>query len=630
MERKTQKLGLINLVMLVLVGAAAFALAKYSNTLAGLTATIFLGLGVLVAAISWFQMGLEEREKLEKMEFEELTRSASSSALFNTGETEVFPAQRSREQFERFFVPGFTVLLCLLQIGGAVLLWRWLQKIITVPLNEPAVPAAFFAVFFLLLFLPGKYSTGIARMEKLRLLRPGASYLLLNAYLSALVVLAIVLVWLGFPEYDLYAARVLAGLLLLVGIESLISLIFELYRPRVKGKVERPVYESRLVSLLGQPEGLYYTAAQTLDYQFGFKVSETWAFQLLKQWFPRLILIQLAVMLFSTCFVFIDAGQEGLLEHNGTPAGVLKPGAHFTWPWPIDRVYRYATEQIQTINIGFVPDDSPMAGNTVLWTTPHNKEENFLVANREMPALENQTNDATAGNRAPPVSLLTVSIPVQFQITNLTAWVYNNEDPVGLLTHISTREVVRYLVSVDLEEIMSRSRWDAAQALRTRIQAAADIHKLGANIVFVGLQDIHPPGKVAPDYEKVVSAIQTKEATILSARAEAIKAINIADAQAFTTVTDARADSTRRRVDAMAQAALFTNQLPAYLAAPAVYAQRAYLETFTRSITNARTYVMLATNTQDVIILDLEDKIRKDILESATLPPPKNAPKPNP
>ena len=38
---------------------------------------------------------------------------------------------------------------------------------------------------------------------------------------------------------------------------------------------------------------------------------------------------------------------------------------------------------------------------------------------------------------------------------------------------------------------------------------------MGANIVYVGLQDIHPPVKVAADYEKVVAAIHTREANIL-------------------------------------------------------------------------------------------------------------------
>jgi membrane protease subunit HflK len=578
--------------------------------------------------VSWFQMRLEVRENLEKLEFEELTRSAASSALFNTGETEVFPAQRSREQFERFFVPGFTVLLCLLQIGGAVLLWRWLQKMIPTPINDPTVPLALFAVFALLLFLLGRYSTAVARIEKIRLLRPGASSMLLDAYLCALVVVAMGLVWGGFPGYDLYGARVLAGLMLLIGIETLVNLILEMYRPRVRGKIERPVYESRLVSLLGQPEGLITTAAQTLDYQFGFKVSDTWAYRLFEQWLPRLILIQLGVMLFSTCFVFIDAGQQALLERNGRFVRVLEPGFNFTAPWPIDHVYRYATEQIQTIDIGFVPDtnklNATMNGNTVLWSTPHNNEDKnyFLVANR---TAQNGTNAANSpsDNRPPPVSLLTMNVPVQYQITNLTAWAYNNEDPPGLLGHIAAREVVRYFVSVDFQEIMSHGRWEAGQTLRARIQAEADRHQLGANIVFAGLQDIHPPAKVAPDYEKVVSALSTKEAAILAAKADANRATNQAEALAFKTVSTAHANGIRLKVDAAARAALFTNQLPAYLASPTVYTKRAYLETFAGAITNARTYVLLATNTQDVVILNLEDKFRKDYLDSLTLPTPK-------
>ena len=227
------------------------------------------------------------------------------------GETEVLPAQRSREQFERFFVPGFTVLLFLLQAGGAFLLWGWLNKILPTPLNEPGVCLSLFAIAGLLLFLLGKYSTSLARFEGLRLLRPGATYLLMSGYLCGVVTLALIAVMLDVPRVDLYVARGLTALLFLVALETLINLILELYRPRVKGKVERPVYESRLVSLLGQPEGLITTAAQTLDYQFGFKVSETWFYRLLVQWLPWLVVFQIVVLLLSTCFVFIDTGRTG-------------------------------------------------------------------------------------------------------------------------------------------------------------------------------------------------------------------------------------------------------------------------------------------------------------------------------
>src|SRR5215467_1809358 len=119
MERNIRKHGLINLLALLVIGVAGFAVARFTGSLAGQVAMVFVGIGILVAAISWFQMGLEERERLEKLEFDELARSKGSSALFESKEADVFPARRSREQFERFFVPVLVVLILVLEAIGA-------------------------------------------------------------------------------------------------------------------------------------------------------------------------------------------------------------------------------------------------------------------------------------------------------------------------------------------------------------------------------------------------------------------------------------------------------------------------------------------------------------------------------
>src|SRR5208282_5690711 len=103
-----------------------------------------------------------------------------------------------------------------------------------------------------------------------------------------------------------------------------------------------------------------------------------------------------------------------------------------------------------------------------------------------------------------------------------TQWAYNNADATNLLQSLATREVVRFLAGVDLNNVMSSNRLEAAETLRDGIQAVANDYRLGAKIIFVGLQDIHPPTKVAGDYENVIGAEQTKLATILAARAYAI------------------------------------------------------------------------------------------------------------
>ena len=616
MERSIQKNGLINLLVLLAVGVAGLAVARYANSLAGQVSILFLGIGVLVAAVSWFQMRLEDRERLEKLELDELAKAHSGSAMFEARDAEVFPAQRSREQFERFFVPAFTVILFLLQAGGGWLLWRWLSQTTTASeVKQPITGLALFGLFALLLFVLGRFSVTIARLEHHRLLRPGASYLLFNAFLCLVVALGLVGVWSGFAKADFYAAHALCGLLGLVALETLIQLVLEMYRPRLKGKVERPLYESRLVGLLGQPEGLITTAAQALDYQFGFKVSETWFYRFFEKALGWLILLQVGALLLSTCVVFIEAGEQGLLEHFGKRVesrAPLGPGAHLKWPWPIDKVYRFRAEQIQSFTVGSTPDPAKERERYVLWSQGHSAETNFLVANREQ--LSQEAANRVASKRTPPVSLLTVSVPVHFQITNLVEWAYNNEDATALLEDLSTREVVRYLVGVDMNDIMSQGREQAAQELGARIQAAASRYALGAKIISVGLGDLHPPMKVAPEYEKVVAAIQTKQAKILAARAEDIKTNALAGAQAVSILNKASAERTSREIGALAQAALFTNQIPAFDTAPAVYTERAYLQTFARATANARKYVMLTTNTHDVLTFDLQESIAQSLL----------------
>jgi len=175
---------------------------------------------------------------------------------------------------------------------------------------------------------------------------------------------------------------------------------------------------------------------------------------------------------------------------------------------------------------------------------------------------------------------------------------------------------------------MSQTRQEAADILRTRIQAAADQQRLGVHVIFVGLQDIHPPTKVAADYEKVVGAAETQLATILKAEAESIRITNQAGALAFTTTNAAEVVRQKLEVNSLAKAALFTNQIPAYEAAPSVYLHRAYFQTFASATANARKYVLLVTNTQDVIILDLEDKIREDLLNGLSVPNNNNIPPP--
>jgi modulator of FtsH protease HflK len=499
MEQNAKKIGLINWVLLLLATMGLLLVTRYVSTAAGALATVLVGFGLLVALFSYFQMSLLEREQFEKLELEELSKSRGSESLFAGAGADTFPARRSREQFERYFVPALTGLLFLLQAAAAY--WPW-TKVASMP---PIIPGratlamALLGMVGLVLFLLGKYSSGLVRLQGQRLLRPGAAYLLLSAYACFAVTADIAATLAGFAKTDLIVARFLCVVIGLIAVETLLGLVLEIYRVRVRGGESRVLYESRLVGLLGQPEAIITTAAHALDYQFGFKVSESWFYRFLEKALGWLILAQLGVFVLSTCFVVIEPGDEALLERFGRPLGqngVIGPGLHLKMPWPIDKTINYHTEQIQRFIVGAIPDSSV----TIAWAKTHSSEENFLVASDEgNTAL--LTNGAPV-NKSPPVNLLAVSIPVQYQITNLAAWAYINNDPDILLKDVATREVVHYLANADFDSLMSQGRAVAGEILRRDMQTEADRLQLGARITFVGLEDVHPPTKVAKKFER--------------------------------------------------------------------------------------------------------------------------------
>ncbi len=648
MERNTQRNGSVNIVLLLVMAGGTFAVGRSSQALSPQVSAAFLLLGVFVAAVSWFQMRLEERERIEKFEYDEVTRGgAASGTLFASPDAENFPVQRSREQFERYFIPGFTILVLLLEAGGLWWLWRWLDRTgPAAPLRQPLVAMSILGLMALLAFVLGQFSAGLARLEGRRLLNPGASQLLLGAYLLALNIAAIAAEQFGFSQVDRYLARGLTVLLGLLAVENLLSLLLEIYRPRVKGRVARLLYESRLVGLVSHPEGIFTTAAHALDYQFGFKVSDTWFYQFLQRSFIWLVLAQLAILLASTCLVYIEPGAEGVLERFGRPVNgreILPTGFHLKLPWPVEQVYRFRTDQIQVFDVGAEhPEEGEEAGEhdgdrsgegAVLWTVSHLKEEfHLLVASREA-AEGGGAPEAGAGagagpKKAPPVNLLTVGLPVQFQINDVRAWAYHFRDAGQLLKQIASREVVRYLVGVDVNDIMSTARFETAEELKRRIQARADELQLGVKILFVGLQDVHPPVEVGEAYERVVGAKQRREAEILRAQAYASRTNAAAVAESLQRRLVADGARLRRVAGAKASESLFTNQMAAYQASPEVYTQRAYLQTLAQKGANARKFVVTATNKEEVLMLNMEDKLRDDALLNLALPAaPSSAPK---
>ena len=265
-----------------------------------------------------------------------------------------------------------------------------------------------------------------------------------------------------------------------------------------------------------------------------------------------------------------------------------------------------------------------------------------------------------------PVSLVIAAVPVQYRIKDLYSFVYNHQDPEKLLESISYRELTKYAASAKIEveqeseaeqSLIGMGRALAGQTLSKRIQAAADDAKLGVEIVFVGLQGVHPPVEVAADYQKVIGAFQIKQKVILDAQAERSKTLGtlvgsirraeelydlaLKYQQAEESGSSAEIDSLGKQLDkafeeargdifkmlreaqsyaftketlAEATSLQFAGQRKAFDAAPKIYVHEQKLAVLEEALDKIRKYVVVTDqNDTQVTVVDLQDKLTPDL-----------------
>jgi len=371
--------------------------------------------------------------------------------------------------------------------------------------------------------------------------------------------------------------------------------------------------------------------------------------------------------------VVVGPGQAAIIERFGSPmpeqgGRSITPGISLKWPWPIEIAYVYPTERIDQIDIGFRQENAEASSKkALLWGEEHYTEEyNLLVATR----TETASDDGTV-----PVSLIRANVPVQYHIRNLHDFLYEHQSPQKTLEAICYRELVRFAASAKVEaddepsaagadsatgkNLLGEGRLEASRELERRIQKAADAAKLGIDIVYLGLQGIHPPPQVVPEFQDVTAAGQLRQAAVLTAqadrnkmltelagsietvnalyaqamafgaarekgdstqaetlRAELLKSFKAARGKVFTTLRQAESDAYAKAATAKGEGLRFGGQYKAFTSAPDLYRRIVRLTMLEEAMANTRKYVVVA-DPQDaqVYIVDLQEKLMPSLYD---------------
>jgi regulator of protease activity HflC (stomatin/prohibitin superfamily) len=608
------------LIVQAVGGLAALLVAWGSRSMAAMAGGWHLAAGVLVWLACVIHQRLRRMALEEELDTETLRETGDDRArLFEEQEADLLSAKRRVEQFEKYFLPLFSVLVCLV-LG--YLCYTFLRRVVLTPkpdiVQNPAMTAVIFGFASLISFLLSRYSAGLAVEPAWRPVRPGAHYSMSCAIVSLLVTLALAATHFRVAWAEPIVAHAVPILMGLLAVETLLFIIWGIYRPRVAGVEWRPAHDSRLLGAITTSGGILRATADTLDYQFGFKVSETWFYRFMERAIAPLVLFQAVTLYLLTCFVVVGSDEQAVIEILGQPRDMrdsegnrtaLGPGLHLKWPWPIETAHTHPISRIHTLTIGEQLHED-VQGYT--WTVSHAKEPfSVVVANRPDEEAEEQAppvDGGTAPRRAPPVSLLTGTVIVYYRTNNLYNYLYNHEDPEKALYTICNRALIRYAAQEDFLELLGYKRAEAVAALKAEIDRVAEERSLGVEVTQVLLQGLHPPVEVGPAFEEVVGALEKKEALIWEAKADRERLIPEARAEATQEVEEAKAYSERLKNIAPARAKRFLHQLDAYRKAPEVFLHRKRLAAMVTALADRRKIIMPAwADTDKVLNLDLKD-----------------------
>ena len=671
-SKRPKNVAIFSFVVSVLFFGTSLLVGQWSHFFAISAAGwffLYTALIWFVLSIQFYQRALAEQEKLDLSQLASGEQGASIFQAKSERENLFSVAQGRLKILEKWFVPIFGGIIAAYQIIVGLLVLRSAFSPAETNPAEPLFCSIIMASIAFISFLLSRYSTGMSSQMEWKPLRAGGSSMLGASLLSFALAITLAIVHL-FPSLNFILeviAKVIPILMIALGLEIALNLVMDIYRPRLRGQYSRSAFDSRLLGIINEPGGILKSAADALDYQFGFQVSQTWFYKLLEQAIVPLILFGAVTLYALSCFVVVGPDEKGVIERFGNPLNdanqprIIGSGLTLKWPWPIEKANIFPVSRISEISIGYLEDEAAKAEKIPkLWGYKHYKEEYQLLVASEQE--EQDTTETTV-----PVSIVIAAVPVQYRVKDIYSFLYNHDNPEELLRSICYRELTKYAVSAKLEmsdesesqlSLLGRGRIQASKVLTERIQKEADEEGLGVEIVFLGLQGVHPPVEVAADYENVTGAIQEKQRMILDAQARSIRTLSAsagsvekarelseldkkvkeselnkdpnltenrkllddafeqASGSTYKTLAEAQTYAFEKKIDAEATGKRFADQLKAYRAAPEIYLYEQLMTALEQTLKDIRKYVIIGgENDKQINIINLENKLENTMTD---------------
>ncbi|MEM8873847.1 MAG: SPFH domain-containing protein [Planctomycetota bacterium] len=624
--------------------------------------------GVVLWIVIALTYAFRRQAAVENVEVEEALRLGQTEQSIFADAADARPAARRVRRVYSYLLPSVAGIL-----GGALITFGSISLAFQINTNptlevsdaiSPAGIAAILAVLAFLGFIVGRYAIGLSGTANHKLLRAGGVFLVGTCVLLFLGAIAYGILHLGTTgDRITLPVQILTFLLpsiaVLIGVEFLLNLLLDQYRPRRRGEEPRASFESRLLGLFGAPGGFVASLNEAINYQFGFEITQSWFWRLIAKNFVWLLLFGAGSLLLMSSVYIIEPQQQAIVTFAGRPTHdePVEPGIGVKWPWPLGTVETYDVKRVRTVTLDSLQPVTIVAA----------REDNVREISRTPALFDNRSTDTdnllllsaddrrmeTDGdNEAPAVALAGAEVLVNYEISDLMTYARNNptgltenDEPFDPLFRTIVEEVTyQEMMRVTVDELVGQGRQEVAARIETQIAQRVAEADLGLSVTWVGISGVHPAQQVADAFVQANIAEARAAATIESARGEAIQffsevagsrekaeeiiaaidalqdiddpdelatqratiedLIENADGAAAQLLIAATAERLSKELNERGRVAEFDGQLAAYRAAPEYFKTTQWLEALGENLPEARQFLSTLDSAEIQPVID--------------------------
>jgi membrane protease subunit HflK len=271
----------------------------------------------------------------------------------------------------------------------------------------------------------------------------------------------------------------------------------------------------------------------------------------------------LFILYLASGIYVVQANEIGVLRRFGAlKKELLKPGIHYSIPWPVDRVDKVRIKEVKRIEVGFWPESA--RGYSVILPYCITGDRN-IIHNRFV---------------------------IHYRVSDPARYLFQSAEPEGLLLEMANAVIIEVIAKRSVDPVLTVAKREVELEVMKSLQEALDQEGLGISIASIDTKLVEPPRTVIEAFKDVINAREEKSTMIHEAENYSNKVIPEAKAEAKRMLEEAEAYKFNRVNAAEGESERFLRLFGKYRSAPSVIRDRIFLQMVEEILPKTKIYIL--------------------------------------